>query len=68
MNSSIWKVGRKVKMIYLHDFDIGISKKTKWECGKKKPKSSCYEISLENLGIRNLGNLIHDGYLKKKKE
>ena len=65
MNSSIWKVGRKVKMIYLHDFD-GISKKTKGECGKK-PKSSCYEISLENLGIRNLGNLIHDGCLKKKR-
>ena len=33
----------------------------------KKPKSSCYEISFENLGIRNLGNLIHDGCLKKKK-
>ena len=34
MNSSIWQVGRKVKMIYLHNFDIGISKKTKGECGK----------------------------------
>ena len=33
----------------------------------KKPKSSCYEISLENLGIRNLENLIHDGCLKKKR-
>ena len=33
----------------------------------KKPKIYCYEISLENLGVRNLGNLIHDGYLKKKK-
>ena len=33
----------------------------------KKPKSSCYEISLENLGIRNLGNSIHDRCLKKKK-
>ena len=44
---------------------IGISEKTKRECGKK-PKSSCYEISLENLGIRNLGNSIHDGCLKKK--
>ena len=33
----------------------------------KKTKSSCYEISLENLGIRNLGNSIHDGCLKKKK-
>ena len=43
---------------------IGISEKTKGECGKK-PKSSCYEISLENLGIRNLENLIHDGCLKK---
>ena len=48
---------------------IGISEKTKGECGKKKQKtkSSCYEISLENLGIRNLGNSIHDGCLKKKK-
>ena len=45
---------------------IGISEKTKGECGKKT-KSSCYEISLENLGIRNLGNSIHDGCLKKKK-
>ena len=45
---------------------IGISKKTKGECGKK-PKSSCYEISLENLGIRNLGNSIHDGCLKEKR-
>ena len=44
---------------------IGISEKTKGECGKK-PKSSCYEISLENLGIRNLGNSIHHGCLKKK--
>ena len=33
----------------------------------KKPKSSCYEISLENLGVRNLGNSIHDGCLKKKR-
>ena len=33
----------------------------------KKPKSSCYEISLENLDIRNLGNSIHDGCTKKKK-
>ena len=32
----------------------------------KKPKSSCYEISLENLDMRNLGNSIHDGCLKKK--
>ena len=44
---------------------IGISEKTKGECGKK-PKSYCYEISLENLGIRNIGNSIHDGCLKKK--
>ena len=33
-----------------------------------KTKLSCYEISLENLGIRNQGNLIHDGCLKKKKK
>ena len=33
----------------------------------KKPKSSCYGISLENLGVRNLGNSIHDGCLKKKR-
>ena len=45
---------------------IGISEKTKGECGKKKTKSFCYEISLENLGIRNLGNSIHDGCLKKE--
>ena len=45
---------------------IGISEKTKGECDKK-PKSSCYEISFENLGIRNLGNSIHDGCLKKKR-
>ena len=45
---------------------IGISEKTKGECAKK-PKSSSYEISLENLGIKNLGNSIHDGYLKKKR-
>ena len=45
---------------------IGISKNTKGECGKK-PKSYCYEISLENLGIRNQGNSIHDGCLTKKK-
>ena len=45
---------------------IGISEKTNGECGKKS-KSSCYEISLENLGIKNLGNSIHDGCLKKKK-
>ena len=44
---------------------IGISEKTKRECGKKKSKSSCYDISLENLGIRNLGNSIHAGCLKK---
>ena len=38
---------------------IGISEKTKGECGKKKkPKSSCNEISLENLGIRNLGKVL----------
>ena len=34
----------------------------------KKPKSFRYEISLENLGIRNLGNSIHDGCLKKEEE
>ena len=45
---------------------IGISEKTKGGCGKK-PKSYCYEISLENLGIRNLGNLIQDGCLEKKR-
>ena len=45
---------------------IGISEKTKGNV-VKKPKSSCYEISLENLGIRNLGNSIHDGCLKKKR-
>ena len=33
----------------------------------KKPKRSYYEISLENLGIRNIGNSIHDRCLKKKK-
>ena len=56
-------------MIYLHNFDWynRISEKTKGECGKK-PKSYCYEISLENLGIRNLENSIHNGCLKKKKE
>ena len=47
---------------------IGISEKTKGNVVKKKPKSSCYEISLENLGIRNLGNSIHEKCLKKKKE
>ena len=46
---------------------IGISEKTKGECGKKS-KSSYYEISLKNLGIRNLGNSIPGGCLKKKKQ
>ena len=32
----------------------------------KNTKSSCYEISLENLCIGNLGNSIHDRCLKKK--
>ena len=31
-----------------------------------RPKN-LHKISLENLGIRNLGILIHDGCLKKKK-
>ena len=33
----------------------------------KKPKRSYYEISLENLDIRNIGNSIHDRCLKKKR-
>ena len=32
-----------------------------------RPKN-LHKISLENLGIRNLGNLIHNGCLKKKKK
>ena len=32
----------------------------------KKPNSYCYEISLKNLGIINIGKSIHDGCLKKK--
>ena len=31
-----------------------------------RPKN-LHKISLENLGIRNLGNSIHEGCLKKKK-
>ena len=31
-----------------------------------RPKN-LHKVSLENLGIRNLGNLIHDGCLKKKR-
>ena len=61
---------------------IVISEKTKRECSKKqkvfvmnniikyikkiiRPKN-LHKVSLENLGIRNIGNSIHDGCLKKK--